>query len=63
MELSVADVAIQLPPFKLARESAAVVSSTVSPEFKFTTLTTCADMKSRMRVGIANALVIGWQNR
>jgi len=63
MQLSVADVAIPLSPFELVRESAVVVSSATSPEFKFTTLTTCADMKSGMRVGIADALVIGWQNR
>jgi len=65
MELSVADATIQLPPSALARESAAAAFSAVFPEFKFTTLTTCADMKSDVGVGIANAnaLVIGWQNR
>lgn len=63
MELSVADATIQLPPSAPARESVAAAFSTILPEFKFTTRTTCTDMKSDMGVGIANAPVIGWQNR
>mgnify|MGYP003482598240 FL=1 len=63
MQLSVADVAIQMPPSESAHEPAAVlfpVFFVTPPEFKFLNLVGIA---SDMWASISAATILRWQNR